>query len=1150
MPTRKWTPAQTCAIEDEGGALLVSAAAGSGKTAVLVERAVRLVAKEQGGIDADSLLILTFTNAAAEELRGRIAARLEQEIAKNPSTRLQKQRLLLRRAFVGTIDAFCLQLVKENFAALDLPPDITLGDDALLAQLEQQALDETMEEMITNEAFSQFSAMYGRSRSDAAGAQTVQALHRYTRTLPYPNSHIMRFAEMYNNAQPLEDSIWGVYLLQEAEDAVFAARAACAENMNRVLDDDALAPYMPVISEDTAAIEQLAEALNAGWDEACACVHAFKFAALRACKADEESKNAVKNGRQQVKDIIADLQNKVFVCTCAEYQKDLADAAPMVQALAEAAVMFGEKFHALKLAEGVLDFADFEHLALGLLQKENGERTTLAQQVSARYGVVMVDEYQDTNELQSALYENIAAENGENLFYVGDVKQSIYRFRNANPGIFLQKKNSWQQNTQGEHPAVVHLGHNFRSRADVIDGVNYIFTQLMCEKLGEVDYTETERLIAGAQDAEADEASAFELCIVQGEGENEAEYVAARIAEMVKAGVTVHEGGEARPCRYEDFCIILRVKKRMPQFMAALKAAGVPAVADLTDNLLTAPEVLPLTAVLRAIDNPGDDISVASALLGPLFNFTADEVAALRADAPRGRLWAGLCKSENAKAQAFVKDIRFYRVLSGQVPVGRLCEEIAHKTGYLSAVAAMEDGVNRREKLHRFMGWAQEAGSAGRGGLAGFVRMLNSGTGPQPPAIKTVAGHVSVLTVHKSKGLEFPFCFLADARHGFNNRAQAARVCMHAQLGVGLALRSGTALYPTLPQAAIKAKIAAEERSEELRALYVALTRAKQQMIVTFPENDPARYVAKRMAVVSGEKPDPWLMKRAQSYADWLLAALLRHHHSAPLYNLVGGFSPPAPAAEGRFNVVVAQPQTAENTKEEAAFTLTAKADEALAEQIAAGFALRPARLGLKSVPAKRSVSSLAKGGDTPLLKRPSFMYKAGLSAAEKGTAQHTFMQFANFAAAQTDLEAEITRLQAQGFIECEMADAIDRQGIRAFLSSALAKRVAEAAENGEILREYDFITAVPAGSLQEGLQGELAEESVLVQGIADLVLVNGGKAEIVDYKTDRNVGADELAARYRPQLQLYKQALEKRLNMPVSKLTVWSFSLLQEVDV
>ncbi len=1131
----EWNEQQLAAIEDAGGSMLVNAAAGSGKTTVLVERAVRLITREEDPIPADRLLILTFTNAAAAELRSRIAARVEKAVLEaDRSAALQKQRLRLKRAFIGTMDAFCQQMVREFFTHLNLPPDVEVGDETATARLREDALADTMEAMCEDEDFAGLLALYGSARSDKKIEEAILDIYAFTRSLPNPDNVLEGFAEAACDKRPLGETPWGRELLEAAASAAAAAAELAQNALEAAETEEGLAPYCNTLKADIYSIGLIQTAVAAGkWDSAVAAVRNYKPLALGRAKGEysAETKEYVHAARADIKKIREELEKSLLPCFEKEYMADSRAAKPYVLALVRAVRLFGETFTAAKLADKTLDFSDFQHLAYSLLVEE-GKRTDVAKRVSGRYEAVMVDEYQDTNDLQSALYESLANEEGTNLFYVGDVKQCIYRFRSANPGVFLEKRARWAGDGSEQAGRVINLGYNYRSGTGVINGVNHLFSCLMSPALGEVAYDENERLLQGS---EGGDVQGMELCLVDDpDKRGDAEYVAARIAAMVAGEYPVRErDGGTRPCDYGDFCIMLRTNGHMPEYAAALAARGIPVAAANSADTTASPEIQPLVAALGAVNNPGDDVMLCAVMMGPLFAFSANDMAAIRAATPKGSLYGAVQAAEaagNEKVRRFLLRLRYWRALACEAPVGRLCEEVAVKSGYLSAVAAMDGGAARSENVLAFIGWANGVSASLRGGLAGFMRLLDSGAAGQGGAYKALKGHVSLLTVHKSKGLEFPVCFLARAGHRFNKLELQSQVQAHRDLGIGLFLRSGGTLYPTLQAAAIRQRRQREALSEEMRVLYVALTRAKEKMIITHAAKDAQKTLDDAMAAKRG---GVYGLSRASSFAAWVLAA-------------VAGTGTGAPGA-GFVLARVAQNAEAEVPPEQTAYRLTARPDEALLAALLAEFAKRPRRLALRDVPAKISVSQLAKPHMDTVRGRPQFMYKSGLTAVEKGTAMHLFMQMANYAAAKEDPAKEAARLAAQGFIDGETATALDVAGIRGFFASPLAGRMGQAKE---VLREYDFITAIPAGEVDESLPPEEAAAQVLVQGIADAVLVFDGYAEIADYKTDHGKTPAQLAEQYKGQLALYKRAIEKRLGVPVARTTLWSFDLGAEVDV
>lgn len=1150
----RWTNAQRAAIEDRGGTLLVSAAAGSGKTAVLVERAVRLICEE--GVAADRLLIVTFTRAAAEELRARIAQRLAEEAAAHPqNTALRRQRMLLGRADIGTIDAFCMQLLKQYFAQLDLPPDFTLAEDALAYSLRAAALGETLEQAYADADFRAFASLYGRARSDGSASGAVLALYDFLRTLPFPWTALERFYADYESGAPLGETAWGRALLAHAAGAVENALALLAGAQKLVEQEPALQNYAPALAGDASFFSALQADVTAGrWDAARVRTAEYRPQPFKAVRGyDGPDMDAVKALRTAVKKEFESLRDNVFLCTEEEFCGDRARIAPMLRALGRAARDFSERFYAAKLAEKALEYSDFEHLAIRLLCTDDGRKTAAAKAVSRRYDAVMVDEYQDTNSIQALLYQCLANDEGSNLFFVGDVKQSIYRFRLANPQSFLEKRAAFAPYVPGgPHPAALTLGHNFRSAKSVIGAVNDVFATLMSPAVGDVAYDENERLVPGTDDGY--DGGPLELRLVDVSAApdgGDAGAVAAAVAELVRGGFAVREkNGGTRPCRWGDCCVLLRSRARFAAYEAAFERLSIPAAADTGDSPLTAPETAPLIALLRVLDNPSQDVFLAAVMLSPMFGFTADDLARLRLASPAGSLYAALLKSTGEKERALVKTLRALRARAAAAPVEDLCDEILARTHYFAAVGAMENGPARRENLRAFTAWAKGAGA---GGLAGLVRaidsavesgaLLNSGA----PALPE--GSVSIMTVHRSKGLEFPVVILADTARRFNLRDVYDPVLFHPRLGVGMNLRQGDGdLFATVPHRAIRLAQKREAVSEEMRILYVALTRARDKLVVTAPLKDPAKLLAGLATQIAGAGGvTPYLLSQGMSFAEWLCAAALVHPDCEALRKAAGGAALPLAPATGRLRAVVVPAQDAAAPAGAPAFRRQAAPDAALERRLLQNFSAAYEKAPLSALPAKVSVSALAHKTADPMLARPAFLYRERVTAAERGTAMHTVLQFADFDAAARDFKAELARLVEQNYLDADLAAKLRAGELERFFASPLCMRMRAAQP---LLREYAFLTGVPAKYIQPDIDPAFAYTPVLVQGIADAVLVTGKTAEIADYKSDRLADAADFVRRYAAQLLLYKAAVEKRLGVAVTRCTIYSLHLGREIDV
>lgn len=1156
----KWTPDQWSAIEDRGGQLLVSAAAGSGKTAVLVERAVRLLCDEQKPIAADRMLIVTFTKAAAAEMRGRIAERLAQLAAEKPGSRLiRRQRLLLQRASICTIDAFCLQLLKKYFSALQIPPEFGTADENSLFVMRQQVLAQVLEDAYKDPDFCAFADLYGKSRSDGQAGSTVLEVYKFLRSLPDPMGKLDQFDQQWQQDIPFADTVWAASLLDTAEQGVESARMLNAKAIEAAAEEQQVQnAYLPALESDRLALNALREDIMARrWDTACHRVQNFKFATLGRMPKGYVSPWAagqVKSLRETVKDIInKQLAPNVFVCTQQEFAQDRAKAAPMVAALCRAVRDFDRRYFEAKVQEKVLEFSDFEHLLLHLLQDEAGNRTHLAEEISQGFDAVMVDEYQDTNALQDSLYRCLARPDGSNLFFVGDLKQSIYRFRQADPTVFLDKLDRFVPLGQG-YPARIDLKNNFRSAPAVIDGINWFFEMLMDRQLGGVAYDDSQKLWAGAPQAYSGGVELRVVCSQQRAGD--APVIAKRIREMMDQGFLVrNKDGSLRPVQYEDFCILMRTRGSFDVYAASLEAQGIPVYADVAQDLMDAPHIRPLAALLRVLDNPAQDVYLAAVMLSPLFDFTPDDLVHLRTFCPKGSLYGAVAAAHEAarhgaqesKAAAFYEKLARLRRFARTLPARRLLDEILAGTGYLAAVGTLENGQRCRQELQTFVDRVAQV--AEQSGLEGLVRLMDAAaenggmTGDSMG--RSQPGCVSIMTVHRSKGLEFPVVFVADTSHEFNLQERRRPVLCHADLGLGLKLRAEGGIYPTAAYKAVNGVLGDEALSDEMRVLYVALTRARDHLVLTMAQKDLTSALNRLAPFLNGDKPDRYCLMHAQSPAQWLLAAAAMHPMAKAIRQECAGqihWLPDAPP----MTFVVEEGEEPIQQVLRGTGMPQAAADPELLTKLKKQFEWTYPKDALTRLPAKVSVTAVVHRKEDPVLQRPAFLSRQGLSAAERGTALHAFLQFADFSAAAADLAKEANRQKEMGLLAPELVDKLDWAALETFFDSSTFARMQSA---DQILREYDFITSLPASSVAEQGQ-QTGDARILVQGVADVVLVWDDHAEILDYKTDRTHDEDALRQSYSGQLELYAQAICQRLDRPVTRCSLYSFALGKEVPI
>ena len=1148
----QFTPAQSAAITARGGSLLVSAAAGSGKTRVLVERVVGLITDPIHPVEADSLLIMTFTNAAAAKLRADITTRLAEEVRAHPGDmRLRRQQLLLQRAAIGTVDAFCLHFVQQHFAALDVPPDFTTAEEAELARIEQETLSAVLESAYTDADFRAFADLYDRGRTDNTAGNAVLELYHFSRALPHPAEVLQQFAAMWQQDTPPQDTPWGQNLLAISLQRAQGARALLQAAARTAAKDEAADfAYTAVLQEDADRVTWMCQVLEKGdWDRSVAALGEFDTAWRRAgrIKGGKDGNPcafAASELRARAKKQIESLRTDFLLCTGEEYAADRRRAAPLVAALVRVTQQFADACFAAKCEEKLLDYADFEHLTLDLLLTPDNQRTPLCRTVSSHYSAVLVDEYQDTNALQDAIYFALARSEGDNLFFVGDIKQSIYRFRQADPQVFVDKQQRWQAYPQpAPQPASLALDANFRSAPGVIAGINYLFEVFFSQGLGGVDYGDGQRLVVGSKTT--DYRGFCEVDVIDGAGaEGDAAAIAARIREMMAEGFVVRDKTGQRPCRYDDFCILLRGRGDFAVYEAALRTAGIPVFADTAADLLDEPHIRPFAALLRVIDNPAQDIPLAAVLLSPMFPYTADDLVTLRGACPEGSLYGAVLYGGQPRFAPFLETLAEFRRLARTLPVDALLEELLARTGYLAAVGALPEGARCREDLQSFCAWAA---SAGRTGLPGVIRAMDAarqnGGLTQSTGGQTRPGCVSIMTVHRSKGLEFPVVFVANTSHQFNQSDAIRPVLTHSRLGVGVMLRAGSTAkrYKTLPYAALAQAIRTETLSEEMRVLYVALTRAQDALIITIPLKKAASSLKTPALCAHAEATGPEAMQGMSSWAGWLLTAVLLHPSSDALWAYTGLLPHYLPTRIPLTIKVLPAPEAAPAPEPAPA----PAPDEALLDTLRQSFAWRSPRAPLQKIPAKVSVSAVAHAARPVALERPAFLQKTGMTGAERGTAIHAFMQSVPFDGTAPDLDAEVQRQIDARLLDAGLADKLDLDRVRPFFESAVWRRIRHARA---VLREEPFITALPAAQITPEA-GE-CEAEVLVQGIADLVLVYDDHAEILDYKTDRSRDAAFYIKEYAAQLQLYRRAFAQRLAVPVTKLTIYSFTLGEEIDI
>lgn len=1178
----KWTTDQQHAIECCKGSVLVSAAAGSGKTTVLVERVIRRLTDEDNPCSAEDLLIVTFTRAATAQMREKIGAAILKRLSEDPTDRhLRRQYMLLPFAKICTIDSFCNDLVRENFHALGISPDYSLLDNETAVIMKNDVCEAMLErayEEDSDGSFSGLSDMISSGSSDEDFAKLIIKMYDISTAYPFPDLWLDSLIEEYSQPD-INKSCWGGIIKKYVCDMLDYCVSSSNDMMAAMESDSIVADaYGAAVQSDINMYAELREKVNRDWDEALEAFNTVKYMGLgRVPKGYEsETKNAVMTARKKLKDLLKKVPN-IMCVSSGEHSEDVRLMRGPVTKLIELVKQFGREYSAEKDKMNSADFSDILHRALNLLAVSDGRggyiKTDLARELSSHYVEILVDEYQDINEAQDMIFKAISADEN-NLFTVGDVKQSIYRFRQAMPEIFLRRRSTTHSFESGKYPLGITLGSNFRSRVGVTSCVNYIFRQLMSTEAGELEYDDSEALNAAAKYPERDTPDC-ELHVVTDKGnkadtlEAQARYVARYIDRTVREGkMLVTKGGALHPASYGDFCILLRTAKNVSSVYAnALSERGIPVFSPETGGFFEAAEISFILSLLRVLDNPVQDIPLAAVMLSPLFGFSAGELADIRASA-KERLEAGetepLYRSVTAsadegdeKAAAFLKKIESLRRLSLTLSAGELVRRVCEETGFDAIAGAMPDGERRRLNIGLLCDYAEKYEAAGNLGLSGFIRFIDkvartSGDLATAARPSENADIVRIMTVHQSKGLEFPICILADMQHAFNERDNTESVLISSSAGLGMKRRTedGISVYDTASRRAAVITSERMGRSEEMRVLYVALTRAKENLVMVTSVPNPEKGLAK-VAVECGigERANPFAVLRMNNFSDLVLTALMRHPAADELRKLSGVDVPIFLPEKDRFKLKVVVSDS-ESFMTESANEQKIAAKPVFFDEVCERLDYSDPRSVLSSVPAKRAASDGSERGinrEYFASSRPAFMSSGGLTPAQRGTATHKFMQFSDYAAARADIESELARLVDGGFLSEDEGKAVNVSAAKRFFMSSLAERIF-ASDN--VMREKKFAALFPAKFFYPELTGEAAEEKIVVQGIADCVFVEDEKLVIVDYKTDTGVDAEALLDRYSAQLGIYREALSQALRMPVKETLLYSFFMNSTVKV
>ena len=1239
-----WTPEQSQAIYKKDSNILVAAAAGSGKTAVLVERIINKIIKEK--IDIDRLLVVTFTNAAASEMRERILKSIykiidnEEPQDEETINHLQRQITLLNKASICTIDSFCLDVIKNNFFEIEISPNFRIADTAEIDLLKQEVLEKIFEEKYENhdKDFEKLVKTYTSYRDDTPLKDIILRIYTYIESNPFPLKWLKEQVEKFNikdTKQDFSNTEWGKILLQNMKEELEDCIKKLQAEEKRLSFESELEQYERIILSDIQQLEMVYANLEK-WDKAYSLINNVDF--LRwptSKKITNPEKDKAKAIRDKVTKDFKAKRNKIFTANSETANEDLIEMYEILSKLERLIIDFDTEFSKNKKERNIVDFSDVEHLALKILVKEDETPSEIAKKYQEKFTEIAIDEYQDSNLVQEYILTSIS--NGKNIFMVGDVKQSIYKFRQAMPDLFLGKYSNYSENEANDKGLKIKLFKNFRSRKNVLDFTNLIFENIMGEKLGEIDYTEEEYLNLGANYAESKEDLISEIDILdvtEDDGDDnledgettentnsdsdleevekvedielEAKFVAQKIRDLIDSKFQVYDNKkeEFRNIRFRDIVILLRsTKNKANIFEKELTNLNINVYSDTSQEYLESYEIQVIMDLLKIIDNPYQDIPLVHVMLSSLGMFTDDDLLEIRLCDQNDDFYTTMLKARlsvreelREKIDSFLNKIENFREKNGYMDLDELIWTIYEETGFLNYVGLMPNGALRVANLKMLFERAKQYESASFKGLFNFINFIEkikTGSGDLGAA-KLIGENedvVRIMSIHKSKGLEFPVVFLSCTGSGFNMMDLNSDILLHQKIGIGVKYidYDRQIKYDTISKLALREKLLEENLSEEMRILYVALTRAKEKIFVTGVKKDFQKEKEKMQELVDiykkeNGKINPILIKKYKKYIDWILLVYMYNFESSKdilrINTLKRKEALKAMKKEENEDIDIFKvlQEKSKDIKEEDILKLK--------NQLIFEYQYK----GLSDIPTKESVTNIVHKNIVvePFkqenqdnededdieeknieLPKPKFLVgteEEKITSAKRGTLVHLCMKNLDFSRDYSldDIRDLIDDLEARKIITTKEKEAVNPWIIFKFTKSNIWKELKDAKEYH---KEEAFYINVPA---KDVMKTDL-DENILVQGIIDLYYITKeDELVLLDYKTDfvpqkepvpmeqetkiihpNEKSAEEmLIERHKPQLMLYKEALESGLNRKVDRVWIYSTGLGKEILV
>ena len=1230
-----WTKEQEQAIYQKGSNTLVAAAAGSGKTAVLVERMIHKIIDDK--IDIDKILVVTFTNAAAAEMRERILDAIYEKLEQNPDDEhLQKQVTLLNLANICTIDSFCLEVVKNNFYELEnMSPNFRIADTTEIELLKEEVLEELFEEKYEKEDsdFEDLITTYTTYRDDTPLKELVKKIHGYIYSNPFSQKWLHEKVEMFNLEEQglldkdFSETLWGSELLKDLEEETKNDIIILEDIAETLQNDKDLEPYLKIIQSDINQIKTLQKNLN-NWDKAYETSGHIRLVDWSKKKVESEIKDEAKKMRDMVKASFNKKREKTLIADSKQCANDLFNMYKKLCKLEKLINEYDKKFESKKREKNIVDFTDVEHFALHILinqdEKGNVKPTDIAKKYAQKFEEIAIDEYQDSNEVQEYILTSVSR--GNNIFMVGDVKQSIYKFRQAMPELFLSKyKNYSKKNSLEElenKGTKIQLFKNFRSRDNVLDFTNLIFENIMSENLGDVDYTEEEYLNLGATDYEKnnqnlkteidiidtksdepeDDTDIIEDDVKYGatdteyddaesepkekehlqDIEIEARYIANKIENLIKEKYQIYDrkAKTFRDIRPKDIVILLRsTKNKASIYEQELVKKNLPVFSDSTQEYLDTIEIETIMSLLKIIDNPIQDIPLVTVLRSPIAEFTDDELVKIRLSDKHDNFYECMQKAKvnvdsklKEKIQNFLDLLDKWRKEQEYLALDELIWKLYLDTGYYNYVGLMQNGIQRQANLKVLFERAKQYESASFKGLYNFINFieklrLSSGDLGSAKIIGENDDVIRIMSIHKSKGLEFPVIFLANSNKQFNKQdIRKDDVLLHQKYGLGIKYidYNMQLRYETVAREMIKGKIEIENLSEEMRILYVALTRAKEKIYITGTGKEIQKKLdtlQKNVDIYTKEngKIKSSILKNCNSYLDWILQTYLYNKQKTEEIAEINVIQKDD-IKEIWQEIKTDEEETDLNKKIKEEIE-NSKTNKNIVQKIKETLEYKYPFEETTNLPTKMSVSEIKKGksGEEIInLAKPKFLQEEKdkkLTGAEKGTLMHLCMQYLDISKEYdyAGIENFIEDLVAKNIITEKEKQAIYLQTLYTYTKSEIWQELKQAKL---IEREKPFYIMLPAKEIYElekekNTINQNNNDKILVQGIIDLYYINkDNELILLDYKTDYVNNENELVDKYKVQLEIYKRALEKSLNRKVDKVYIYSLYLQKVLPI